>query len=394
MTKSYDVAVVGLGAMGSAAAYHLARRGMRVLGLDRFSPPHTLGSTHGKTRIIREAYYEHPQYVPLVQRAYECWEELEHESGRELFRKTGGLMIGPAEGVLVAGARASAREHGLPHEKLTAAEIRRRFPALRPDEEMVGLFEPRAGLLFPEQCVAMHLELARRHGAELRYGERLGRWRANGGGVSLTTDASAYEVDRLILAAGPWTGELLAELEVPLQVERQLFHWFEPASHLDIFRANRCPIALWEYAPDRIVATFPEVGHGVKVGIHHEGETVDPDTVRRQITPEEDERVRALVRRLIPEADGRLVDSAVCLYTNTPDHHFLIDLHPFHPQVVIASPCSGHGFKFASAIGEVLADLATTGASRFDLTPFRLGRWSGPGRPAARSPLPAANPTR
>jgi sarcosine oxidase len=369
-----EVIVVGLGAMGSAAAWQLARRGRRVLGLDRFSPPHTLGSSHGRSRIIREAYFEHPCYVPLLRRAYECWADLEQASGRRLLRMTGGLMAGPEDGALVAGSRLSALEHGLPHEMLSAAEIRRRFPGFAPPDDFIGLLEPRAGMLVPEDCVQAALELARRHGAELRMDEQVTAWRADGGGVSVETATGRYRADRLILAAGPWMMSLLGSLGRRLEVERQLFHWFEPARTPELFQPDRCPIAVWEYEHGEIFATQPDVGDGVKAGIHHAGESTDPETVRRQPTAEDEATMRRLVEIYLPAAAGRLREARVCLYTNTPDHHFLIDLHPDHPQVVLASPCSGHGFKFASVVGEILADLATGERSPFDLTPFALSR--------------------
>jgi sarcosine oxidase len=374
MPNSYDVAVLGLGAMGSATAYSLARRGRRVLAIDRWSPPHALGSTHGRTRIIREAYFEHPLYVPLVQRAYELWAELEKAAGERLLQQTGGLMIGPADGVLVAGARRSAEEHAIPHEVLTAGEVRRRFPAYRPPDDAVALHEPRAGLLLPEACIGAWLDLARRHGAELRLDEPVERWRAEGDGVVVTTARGTYQADRLVLAAGPWMPELLPDLQLPLTVERQLFHWFQPSGAPADFGPERCPIALWEYDTDRIFATFTDLGDGIKCGVHHEGEITTPEGVRRTVSEEETAETRALLARIMPAAPGRLRDRAVCLYTNTPDQDFLVDVHPAHPQVVIASPCSGHGFKFASVLGEVIADLATGATEAFDLAPFRLAR--------------------
>jgi sarcosine oxidase len=369
-----DVIVVGLGAMGSAAAWQLARRGRRVLGFDRFSPPHTLGSSHGRSRIIREAYFEHPGYVPLLRRAYECWAQLEQESGRGLLRRTGGLMAGPEDGVLFAGARRSAVEHGVPHEVLTADQIRRRFPGFAPPEDTLGLLEARAGMLWPEGCIEAALALARRHGAELRADEPVTSWQADGGGVAVTSAGGTHRAARLILSAGPWMPSLLGARGRALQVERQLFHWFEPARNPELFGPERCPVAVWEYAPDRIFATQPDVGDGMKAGIHHEGEMTDPDRVRREPTAEDEAAMRRLVERYLPDAAGRVREARVCLYTNTPDHHFLIDVHPDHPQVIVASPCSGHGFKFASVIGEILADLATEGRSRFDLSPFALSR--------------------
>jgi sarcosine oxidase len=372
----FDVIVVGLGAMGSATLFELSRRGVRALGIDQFEPPHTLGSTHGRTRIIREAYFEHPLYVPLVRRAYELWDELERESGRTLFHRTGGLMIGTADGIIVAGSRRSAEEHAVPHEMLTAAEVRRRWPAFDPPDDHVALFELRAGLLLPEQCVQTYLELATRQGATVRTGERVLAWRPDSDGVSVTTSAASYRAARVVFTAGAWLTELVADVALPLAVERQMFHWFAPASSPELHAAARCPLALWEFERERALATFPDLGDGVKVGIHHEGEITDPAGVRRSTTPEEDADVCALLSRLMPRAAGAQREARVCLYTNTPDHDFVIDAHPAHPGVLLVSPCSGHGFKFASAIGEIAADIATRGASAFDLSPFRLSRFA------------------
>lgn len=374
----YDVIVVGLGAMGSAAAFHLARRGARVLGLDRFAPPHALGSSHGRSRIIREAYFEGPLYVPLVQRAYELWGELEAASGTAILRQTGGLMLGPPDGAVVAGALASARQHGLPFEELSAVEVTRRVPGFRPTVDMVGVWEPRAGYLVPERAIEAHLALAARHGAELRTGESVLRWSAGGGTVEVTTERGTYAARRLVLAAGAWMRRLLRpELDLPLVVERVVQHWFRPACATTLYAPDRFPIFICEYAPGLAWYGFPDAGDGVKAALHHHGEHgADPDALRRDVGPEEVAYVRALLRTFMPAADGPLAESAVCMYTNTPDEHFVIDAHPAHPEVVIASPCSGHGFKFSSAIGELVAALATDGRTEFDLTPFRVSRFT------------------
>jgi sarcosine oxidase len=368
LTPTYDIIVAGLGAMGGAAAYQLARRGRRVLGLDRFAPPHALGSSHGQTRIIREAYFEHPLYVPLVQRAYAAWEALERESGRSLMLRTGGLMIGRPDGVVVSGARRSAEQHRLRYEMLTAAEIRRRFPALRPDDDMVAVWEPRAGILFAERCVEAHLAMARRHGAELRYDEPVARWEADGAGVRVVTANGAYQAASLVLATGSWTPSLVPEL--PLTVERQTLFWFTPRDATP-FAPERCPIHLWEHEPGRYIYGFPDLGEGVKVARHHEGVETDPDAVDRVVRDDEVAAMRAMVARHLPDAGGALRSTAVCLYTNMPDENFLVDRHPARPRVIVVSACSGHGFKFASALGEVIADLAIDGRTGFDLTPFR-----------------------
>lgn len=374
MPRTYDVILAGLGAMGSAAAFHLARRGQRVLGLDRFAPPHTFGSSHGQTRIIREAYFEHPAYVPLVQRAYDLWAELERISGRRLLRQTGGLLLGAPDGVVISGARRSARQHGLRCELLTGPEVRRRYPMFEPDDGMIGLWEPRAGVLYAEACVEAHLSGARAQGADLKFHEPVRRWTPDGAGVRVTTTHQTYAAGQLVLTAGPWATTLLAGLRLPLTVERQVLFWFDPGAGRALFQPEACPVHIWETAPGRYFYGFPDLGRGVKLARHHEGEMVDPDTVRREVSVDEVESMRAVVRRYLPRADGALREAATCLYTNTPDGHFLIDRHPAHPAVLIASPCSGHGFKFSSAVGEVLMELVRDGRTRLDVGLFRL-RW-------------------
>ncbi len=396
MTERYDVVVAGLGAMGSAAAAELAARGVRVLGLDRFDPPHALGSSHGETRIIREAYFEHPQYVPLVQRSYERWAALEAETGATLYRRTGGLMIGPDAGAVIAGTRASVVTHRLAHDRLSAREIQQAYPVFRLPGDWVGLREPRAGVLLPERCIAAHLERGRKHGAALRPVTPVTAWSAGDGGVTVTTPQGTILAGHLVLTVGAWLASLVTDLALPLTVERTVLHWFEPAADPAAFEADRFPIFLIEFEPGRMVYGIPAVdaaGPGVKVALHHLGSPADPDHVRREVDAAEVEAVRPLLRQYLPALDGRLLRSAVCLYTNTPDFDFLIDWHPLHREVLLVSPCSGHGFKFASALGEVVADLVLDGRSRFDLSPFRANRWP-PGAPSpspdARSPAPGA----
>jgi sarcosine oxidase len=373
MAPRADVIVVGLGAMGSAIARALARRGRRVIGLDRFSPPHRLGSSHGRSRIIREAYFEQPAYVPLVQRAYELWAELERESGRQLLRRTRGLMVGPPDGTLVRGALRSAHAHGLAYEELSGPEIRRRFAAFTPEPGTKGVLEPRAGVLFPEACIEAALEGAARAGAELRVDDEVQEWRPDGDAVRVRSARGAWSAGHVVLAAGAWLTRLVPDL--PLTVERQVLHWFEPLRDQALLAPDACPIALWELDGGRIFYTFPDLGDGVKAAIHHDGETTDIERVRREATPEDETVVRSLLARVVPAAAGPVRESCVCLYTNTPDHDFLIDRHPEHAQVLIVSPCSGHGFKFAPVVGEVVADLVTEGRSRFDLRPFSLARF-------------------
>jgi sarcosine oxidase len=367
-----DTLIVGLGAMGSAAAYQLSLRGGSVVGIDRFHPPHALGSSHGGTRIIREAYFEHPAYVPMVQRAYTLWDDLAQRSGRQLYLRTGGLMIGAPDSELVEGALKSANQHRLEHDVLDAARIRARFPALQAPDGFVGVLEPRAGILFPERCIAAHLALARDAGAVLRFDERVCELAPRAGGVEVVTDAGRHFAERVIVTAGPWLPELLPHLALPLTVERQTLYWFDAQGAGDRFDPARCPVHLWQFDGRHFFYGFPDLGDGVKLGRHHDGVLTTADAVDREVSAAEIDDVRALARRFVPvAADGPLRDTAVCLYTNTPDEHFWIDAHPVHPQVLIVSPCSGHGFKFASVIGEIAADWATAAAPRFDLSLFR-----------------------
>jgi sarcosine oxidase len=379
VSVTYDVVVAGLGAMGSAACDQLAGRGLSVIGFDRFRPPHTEGSSHGESRIIREAYFEHPSYVPIVQRAYECWSALERDSGRPLLRVTGGLMIGPEGGTLVSGALRSAREHGLAHELLGAREVRARYPALALGDAEVAVFEPRAGVLDPESCLAAQLERAGRRGAELRGEEPVVSWRADGEGVEVTTTRGRYRAARLVIAAGAWANDLLAGLALPLVVERQALYWFEPAGESGRLSPGRFPIYIWEHERGRYIYGFPLLARGLKVARHHEGEPCTPGTVRREVSPAEIASMEELVARKLPGATARVRETATCLYTNTPDEDFVIGAHPRHAAVLVASPCSGHGFKFAGAIGEIVADLVTSGRSRFDLSRFRVDRFAAVG---------------
>ena len=371
----FDAIVVGLGAMGSSAVYQLALRGQKVLGIDQFTPPHAFGSSHGKTRIIREAYFEDPLYVPLVKRAYNGWAELQARSGKRVLSRTGGLMLGTADGIVVRGARASAVEHKLPYEELSAADIRSRFPALHPSDDTVAIWEPRAGALDPEAAIEAQLSLARSAKAELRFGEKVTKWRATADGVEVITHSGTHVAERLLISAGAWIGELVPELALPLAIERQAVCWFDPLKPAE-FTPNKFPIFIHEYAPGRTWYGFANFGDGVKAALHHQGEITTPQTVRRAVGDDEVAAVRDLVKRYIPDANGALRSTTVCLYTNAPDDHFILDAHPAHQSVFIASPCSGHGFKFSVAIGEVIADEFTGEKRRFDLSPFRLSRFA------------------
>ena len=371
---SFDVAVVGLGAFGSAVLWHLARREVRVVGFDRFVPPHHLGSSHGKSRIIRAAYHEHPLYVPLVRRAFTLWEELEQASGLPLLVRSGAVIVGPGDGVLVQGAATSARIHGVPHERWSADDLGAHVPALRVPDAFAGVWEPGAGVLAPERSVEAMLGEARRGEAEIVVDTPVIGWSLEGGGVAVATAARDYHADRLVLTAGPWLPGLVPDLPLPLEPERVVQCWFTPGDPAR-FSPERFPVFLIEDEQHRLFYGLPDTGHGVKAAFHHQGEHTAVADVRRRVSATEADAVRQALASWVPEAAGPLREATVCLYTNTPDGHFVVDRHPRAPEVLIASCCSGHGFKFASVIGEVLADLATGAEPFFDLGPFRLGRF-------------------
>jgi sarcosine oxidase len=377
--RSFDVCVAGLGAAGSATAWHLAARGQRVLGLDRWRPGHPFGSSHGDSRIIREIYFEHPMYVPIVRRAYELWRDLETRTGRTLLREVGGLMIGAPDGEVVTGTIESARAWGMPYDVFSAAELARRYPAFRVDDGDTAVLDRRAGFLAPEECNDAHLTLSAAAGATLRFDEPVVSWNADGEGVRITTPRGTYRAARLVLCAGARTQALLPDLVLPLEVERQTLFWFDTPASDARFLESGFPIWAYEFTRGQICYGFPRLPRGVKAAVMHGGEILpSADDARRTTAPAEVEPLRQALRRVLPDlAAAPVLDSAVCLFTNMPDGHFLIDFHPAHPQVLISSPCSGHGFKFASAIGEIHADLITTGRSQFDLSAFRLRSASG-----------------
>jgi sarcosine oxidase len=383
MDQRYDVIVIGLGGMGSAAAYHLAKRGQRTLGLDAYGRGHKNGSSHGTTRIIREAYFESPEYVPLVQRAYTLWRELEAQSGRHLLTITGGLNIGAPDSEFVAGSRTSAIQHHLPYEELSSTDVAARFPGFRLPDDLVAIYEPNAGILQPEECVYAHLDLATAHGATIRHNEPARRWSADGDGVRVETGAGVYMADRLVIAAGPWASEVLAgspegRMHLPLEVWRIVNVHFAPTAP-EWFGPEHCPVYLMQ-VPEGDYYGFPALpGEGIKLGRHEIGEVTTPHTIRRDVGPEEIAMLRALLDRYMPGASGAVLWTLTCMYTNTPDRHFILDTHPRHANVVYGCGFSGHGFKFASAIGEVLAELAIDGTTRHPIRFLSASRFATAG---------------
>ena len=375
-TQRYDVIVLGLGGMGSAAAATLASRGQRVLGLEQFTPAHAKGSSHGESRVIRQAYFEGAEYVPLLLHAYDLWDDLEAEDPG-LFQRIGGLMIGKADSLTVEGTAASARAHGLAHDLFDAAALRERFPAFRPEDDDVALYEAAAGYVRPERAVSLQLRRAARAGAELHFEEPALDWSADGSGVAVTTSLGTYRADRLVVTAGSWAPKVLADMGLPLVVERQVLYWFRTRKP-ELFVPDRFPIFIWQQPDALQLYGFPLIDGGdeVKVSFFRRGSEADPDTLDREVHAEEIAAIGDALRARVPDAAGEFTRGVACMYTTTPDEDFVIALHPDHENVAVAAGFSGHGFKFTPVVGEILADLATTGTTPHPIGLFDPARFA------------------
>ncbi len=380
MSAEYEVIVVGLGGMGSAALHQLAKRGARVLGLDQFDVPHSLGSSHGLTRIIRLAYYEDLSYVPLLLRAYELWAELEREAGERLFIQTGSIDMGPPESDVFRGSLDSCVENGFAHEVLDSRTLSARYPGFQMPPETMAVFQPRGGFLLPERCIAASVALAQSLGADIRTGQRVLDWEILADGrLRVITEAGRFLTEKLVICGGAWASKLAPRLAGVAVPERQALIWLAPTTP-EWFSPGRFPVwngqveegryyGIPEYNPS---GTTP----GWKLGrYHHQDERCDPDTVDRAIHAEDENLLRAFAERYFPAGSGETTDMVVCMFTNTPDEHFVLDTLPDAPQVSLAAGFSGHGFKMASVIGEIMADLARDGETRHDIALHRLARF-------------------
>lgn len=375
---AYDLIVIGTGGVGSAALYQAARRGQRALGIDRFPGGHDRGSSHGQTRIIRRAYFEHPDYVPLLDRAYELWKELETAAERPLYFPVGLIEIGPPDGVLVPGVLASAEKYHLPLERLAPDDVARRFSGFHVPEGYEALFESDAGYLLVEQCVLAYLEQAQRFGAELAIGDEVIDWRDEAGEIVVYTATATFRAPRVIITAGAWSEGLLRSLGVRLQVVRKHLHWYRCDD--ERYRADRGGPAFFYEVPSGYFYGFPQIDDaGVKLAEHSGGtEVANPLADDRQPEAQDDRRVEQFLREHLSGVTGRQSQHAVCFYTRSPDEHFVIDRHPHHPNVVFAAGLSGHGFKFASVLGEILVDLAVEGETALPIGFLNSQRFGNP----------------
>ncbi len=374
---TYDVIVVGVGGMGSAAVYHLAQRGLRVLGIEQYDIPHDRGSSHGLSRIIRLAYFEHPAYVPLLQRTYELWWALERTVQERLLIITGSLDIGTADSTVFAGALTAARQHHLVHEVLDAQTIHQRFPGYGLPAPLMGLYQPQGGLLAAERCLVAHVHAALRHGAVIHGREALQEWDSAAAGIVVRTSRGTYRAQRLVLTAGAWTQRLVAHYQGTLQPERQVVIWMQPRVP-DYFQLHAFPVFNMAVEEGTFYGLPMYSIPGFKFARwHHLQQAVDdPARMDRDCHPEDEAILRAFVRRYFPAGDGPTLSMHTCLFTNTPDSHFVIDVHPECPNVFIAGGFSGHGFKFCSVVGESLADLVEHGSTRHDISLFRAARFA------------------
>lgn len=368
MANHYHTIILGAGgAMGSSAAYHLARRGVRVLGLEQFDIAHARGSSHGYSRLIRMCYFEHPDYVPLLRQAYELWRDLERASGARLLHTPGGVYMGREGSQTVAGSLRAAEQHGLVHELLSHRELAGRFPQFHTPKDYVALFEPAAGWLAPERAIRAAIAGALAHGAQIHTGEQVIAWAVDAAGVRVQTSAAEYRADRLVITAGAWAGRVVSDLGVPITPTRQVLGWFTPR-HPGQFAQGIMPVwAMDDPESGDLFYGFPltfdpadsPTGEPVlKLARHARGVPIDPDRDSREPHAADEQDIRPFLHRHLPAADGSLAALRVCIYENSPDGHFVIDRHPKHANVFVAAGFSGHGFKFSSVVGEILADLA------------------------------------
>ncbi|TAG09663.1 MAG: N-methyl-L-tryptophan oxidase [Verrucomicrobia bacterium] len=379
--RTFDVAVIGVGGMGSAACYHLSKAGLSVLGVDQFSIPNTRGSSHGSTRILRLGLHESTKYVPLVQRAAQLWDELGEQCGQTIFHRIGSLDVSLPDKAIFSGSLSACERCDIAHEVLDRAEIRKRHPALMPEPNMMAVFQPGSGFVAPEMAISAHVNLAIAAGAEIHGHERMLGWTSDAGGYLVTTTHGQYRTRHLIITAGAWIGKVLAAAAVPVQAERCVLGWFSTGPNSAIFSDKKLPV--WIVDSEELGHFYGFPAHGIpgfKLGRLREipSPAIDPDIPRREADREDEDDMRSFVREIFPGANGPVLSMETCFFENTPDRSPIIDRIPGEASAWVVGGFSGHGFKYSSAVGEIARDLILRGECNFDLTPFRLSRFSNP----------------
>ena len=370
----YDVIIIGLGAMGSAASYYLSKNGVKVLGLDTYEPPHKLGSSHGHTRVIREAYHEGTSYVPIVKRAYELWNELDHEIEDKLILEYGGMYLGD-DGKYLSDAKKSAKKYDIPIKEFSSKEIKEKYNILNPPNNFKGLLENRSGAVFPEKAISNFLSKSINNGSSHNYNEKVIGWEKQSKFYKVETDKNNYFAEKLIFSSGAWIKNLVPSLKLPVKIERQVLFWFDPIKDKDKFHYSNMPNTGWDLDNGMEFYTQPNIENkGFKVAMHHNGKFISEDDLNRESNADDLSIVKNFLEEYIPLANGKLIDSRVCVYTNTPDLDFIIDFYPNDENIIICSPCSGHGFKFTPAIGEICSELVINNAVNYDLSEFSIKR--------------------
>tara|TARA_X000001036_G_scaffold133538_2_gene126346 strand:+ start:1990 stop:3129 length:1140 start_codon:yes stop_codon:yes gene_type:complete len=370
----YDVIIIGLGAMGSAASYYLSKNGVKVLGLDTYEPPHKLGSSHGHTRVIREAYHEGTSYVPIVKRAYELWNELDHEIEDKLILEYGGMYLGD-DGKYLSDAKKSAKKYDIPIKEFSSKEIKEKYNILNPPNNFKGLLENRSGAVFPEKAISNFLSKSINNGSSHNYNEKVIGWEKQSKFYKVETDKNNYFAEKLIFSSGAWIKNLVPSLKLPVKIERQVLFWFDPIKDKDKFHYSNMPNTGWDLDNGMEFYTQPNIENkGFKVAMHHNGKFISENDLNRESNADDLSIVKNFLEEYIPSANGKLIDSRVCVYTNTPDLDFIIDFYPNDENLIICSPCSGHGFKFTPAIGEICSELVINNGTNYDLSEFSIKR--------------------
>jgi monomeric sarcosine oxidase len=370
-----EVIIIGLGAMGSASSYYLSKKGVKVLGFDTYHPPHNLGSSHGHTRVIREAYHEGTSYVPIVQRAYELWHEIQNSSAKKIIMEYGGLYLGK-DGNYLKDAKLSAEKYNIPITELNNKEILDRYKVLNPPGNFKGLLENRSGAVFPENSIEYFLENSKSNGSIHKFNERVLSWEKSSNSYKVVTDKGDYFSEKLIFSSGSWIKNLLPLINIPVKTERQVLLWFEPKKDKELFLNRNLTNTGWDLENGLEFYTQPIIeNRGFKVAMHHNGEFISPDNLLRESNQDDIDTIRGFLEEYIPSANGELIDTRVCIYTNTPDFDFILDSHPEDDNIIICSPCSGHGFKFTPAIGEICSKMTLNQNIQYDLSEFSLDRF-------------------